>query len=109
VDRRILRLINGPAGVDGKARSVRNVDALVLTSFVLTYRMDALGIRDSCNMAEFWPIAQDQFSAAVRAGAGRILWDADPVVPFDDWLARAKEIVGMIDDMVPSSPAARAS
>jgi hypothetical protein len=105
VDRRIVGLIDGPAGVDGKARSVRNTDVLVLTSLVVTYRLDALGLRTSCNMDEFWPIARQQFSPEVKAGAGRILWDASPVVPFEDWLARAKEIVAMIDDPLPRSPA----
>jgi hypothetical protein len=103
VDRRIVGLVNGPSMADGKARSVRNTDALVLTSLVVTYRLDALGLRASCNMDEFWPIAQRQFSADTRAGAGSVLWDAAPVVPFDDWLARAKEIVGMIDSAVPGS------
>lgn len=105
VDRRIVGLMNGPAGVEGKARSVRNTDVLVLTSLVVTYRLDALGLRASCNMDEFWPIARQQFSAEVKAGAGSILWDADPVVPFEDWLARANEIVAMIDDPLPGSPA----
>lgn len=104
VDRRTVAIINGPAGVDGKAKSARNVDTLVLTSLVLTMRLDDRGLRSSCGMSEFWQIAQRQFSDALRAGAGRILWDGDPVVPFADWLARAKEIVGMIDDGKSTAP-----
>jgi len=98
VDRRIVELISGPAAIDGKAKSVRSVDVLVLTSLVVTKRLDALGLRASCPMAEFWPIALQQFSAEMKAGAGGILFDGSPIVSFDDWLGRAKEVVGMIDD-----------
>jgi hypothetical protein len=101
VDRRIISVIGGPRDADGKAKSVRNTDVLVLTSLVLTMRLDALGMRPDCNMAEFWPIAEEQLSDAVKAEAGSIMWDGDPVVPFDAWLTRAQEIVRMIDDPLP--------
>jgi hypothetical protein len=84
---------------------MRNTDALVLTSLVVAYRLDALRLRASCNLDILWPIAQRQFSADTRAGAGSVLWDAEPVVSFDVWLARAQEIVGMIDSAAPGSSA----
>lgn len=103
VDQRIFAVVEGPRDADGKAKSVRNTDVLVLTSLVLTRRLDALGMRAACNMDEFWPIAQQQLSDDVKAGAGSIMWDGDPIVPFEDWLARAEEIVRMIDDPLPAN------
>jgi len=82
---------------------------MVLTSLVVTKRLDALGLRASCTMDEFWPIALQQFSVEVKDGAGGILFDGSPVVSFDDWLVRAKQVVGMIDDGKGPPPAQTSS
>ena len=104
IDRRIVAVIRGPAVANGNAKSARNVDTLVLSSMVLRMRLDELGIRASCGLDEFWPIAEQQFSTDLRSGAGAILWDGDPVVTFDDWAVRAKDIVGMIENDLSPAP-----
>ena len=104
IDKRIVAVIHGPADASGNAKSARNVDALVLSSMVVRMRLDELGIRRSCGLDTFWPIADQQFSADLRSGAGAILWDGDPIVPFDDWAARAKDIVGMIEKDLSPAP-----
>jgi hypothetical protein len=104
VDKRIVGVIRGPADEDGNAKSARNVDALVLSSMVVRMRLDELGIRPSCGLDRFWPIAEQQFSADLRSGAGAILWDGNPVVTFNDWAARAKDIVGMIEKDLSPAP-----
>lgn len=104
IDRRIVVVIRGPADANGNAKSARNVDALVLSSMVVTMRLDQLGIRASCGLNEFWPIAEQQFSADLRSGAGAIMWDSDPVVTYADWAARAKNIVGMIENDLSPAP-----
>lgn len=97
VDRRIVAIIDGPKSVDGKAKSVRNYEALVLASTVLSLRLDALGLLPSCDMAEFWPIAQTRFSPELQAGAGDVLYDGDPASTYDQWLEATKQIIGLID------------
>jgi hypothetical protein len=104
IDKRIVAVIRGPADENGNAKSARNIDALVLSSMVVSMRLDEFGIRASCGMGEFWPIAEGQFSDDLRSGAGAILWDGDPVVTFADWAARAKDIVGMIENDVSPAP-----
>jgi len=104
IDKRIVAVIRGPADQNGKAKSARNIDALVLSSMVLRMRLDELGIRASCGLDKFWPIAEQQFSGQLRSGAGAIMWDGNPVVRFDDWAARAKDIVGMIEKDLPPAP-----
>lgn len=104
IDKRIVAVIRGPADANGSAKSARNIDALVLSSMVLNMRLEALGIRGSCGLDEFWPTAEQQFSADLRAGAGAVMWDGDPVVPFDDWATRAKDIVGIIEKNVSPAP-----
>jgi hypothetical protein len=97
VDERLVSIIAGDASVDGKARSVRSRDLLYLTGAVLAYRVDELGIRDTCQMEEFWPIAEATFSEAARSGAGSVLYDGNPTATWDDWVADAKRSVGVID------------
>jgi len=107
IDKRIVAVIRGPADADGNAKSARNIDTLVLSSMVLTKRLDSLGIRATCGLKEFWPIAEQQFSSDLRSGVGAIMWDGDPVVTFDDWAVRAKEIVGMIENDLRPAPSKR--
>ena len=71
---------------------------------VVRMRLDELGLRASCGLDEFWPIAEQQFSADLRSGAGASLWDGNPVVTFHDWAVRAKDIVGMIEKDLSPAP-----
>ena len=67
VDRRLTAVIDGPA-VDGEAKSVQQSNVLVLTSTRLSMYMDRTGLLDSCDLREFLPIAEEQFSDKLREG-----------------------------------------
>jgi hypothetical protein len=97
VDRRITTIIDGPDVVNGMAKSSRNIDALALTSTALSVHMDHLGLLNECDMPEFLPIAEHEFSDKLRAGAGEILHDADPVATYDDWYSDMQRFLGVID------------
>ena len=97
VDRRITTIIDGPGVVNGMAKSSRNIDALVLASTALSAHMDHLGLLNECDMPEFLPIAEQEFSDKLRAGAGEILHDADPVATYDDWYSDMQRFLGVID------------
>ena len=97
VDRRITTIIDGPAVVQGMAKSSRNIDALVLASTALSVHMDDLGLLNECDMPEFLPIAEQEFSDKLRSGVGEILHDADPVAMYDEWYADMQRFLGVID------------
>jgi len=97
VDRRITTIIDGPDVVNGMAKSSRNIDALVQASTALSVHMDHLGLLNECDMPEFLPIAEQEFSGKLRAGAGAILHDADPVATYDEWYADMQRFLGVID------------
>jgi hypothetical protein len=97
VDRRLTAIIDGPAVVDGKAKSAQHSDVLVLTSTRLAMYMDRLGLLERCDVPEFLPIAETQFSDKLREGAGSIIYDGDPVVSYDEWLAGVTRVIIVID------------
>jgi hypothetical protein len=97
VDRRITTIIDGPDVVNEMAKSSRNIDALALTSTALSVHMDHLGLLNECDMPEFLPIAEQEFSDKLRAGAGEILHDGNPVATYDKWYADMQRFLGVID------------
>jgi hypothetical protein len=60
-------------------------------------RMRELGIVQSCDMPEFLAAAEPQFSQRLRSGVGAALFDGDPVMTYQDWVADVKKVVRMID------------
>ena len=97
VDRRITDIIDGPEVVNGQAKSAQNTDALVLPSTALSVHLTHVGMLNECDMPEFLPIAEREFSDKLRSGAGTILYDADPVATYDDWHAKMESILLVID------------
>jgi hypothetical protein len=97
VDRRITTIIDGPDVVNEMAKSSRNIDALALTSTALSVHMDHLGLLNECDMPEFLPIAEQEFSDQLRSGAGEILHDGEPVATYDEWYSDMQRFLGVID------------
>ena len=97
VDRRLATVIDGPAVVDGEAKSARQTSVLVLASTRLSMYMDGAGLLDSCDLPEFLPIAEERFSDKLREGVGSIIYDGEPVVSYEEWLADAKRYINVID------------
>jgi hypothetical protein len=97
VDRRLAVVIDGPAVVDGEAKSARQTSVLVLASTRLSMYMDGAGLLDSCDLPEFLPIAEQQFSDKLREGVGSIIYDGEPVVSYEEWPTDAKRYINVID------------
>jgi hypothetical protein len=97
VDRRLSAVIDGPATVDGEAKSVQQTQVLVLTSTRLSMYMDRTGLLDSCDVPEFLPIAEEEFSEKLREGVGSIIYDGEPVVSYEEWLAGVEKFIAVID------------
>lgn len=98
VDGLVVSVIDGPAEVAGKRRSVLVGDALTLASVAVGLKLNDLGLLASCDVAEFLPIAEGQFSPHLRAGIGNVIFDGDPVGTEADWRARLHRAIGIIDD-----------
>ena len=98
VDRLVVSVIDGPAEVAGKRRSVLVGDALTLASVAVGLRLNDLGLLDSCDVAEFLPIAEAEFSPHLRAGIGSVIFDGEPVGTEADWRARLHRAIGIIDE-----------
>lgn len=98
VDRQVVAVIKGPAEVAGKMRSVLVGDALTLSSVAVGLRLNDLGLLPSCDVPEFLPIAEAQFTPELRAGIGNVLFDAEPVATESDWRARLARAIGIIDE-----------
>ena len=97
VDRRVTGIIDGPDVVNGQAKSARNTHALVLASTAMSEHMNHLGLLNECDMLEFLPIAEQEFSEQLRAEAGTILYDSEPVATYDDWHTNMESILLVID------------
>ena len=97
VDRRLSAVIDGPTVVDGEAKSARQTSVLVLASTRLSTYMDGAGLLDSCDLPEFLPLAEEQFSDKLREGVGSIIYDGEPVVSYEEWLAGAERFISVID------------
>ncbi len=98
VDRRIVAIIDGPATVDGEQRSVLLSEAMSLASILVGQRMIELGNHESCDVANFLPIAKRQFSEDLTAGIGGILFDGNPIGTQGDWDVVLNRYIGIIDD-----------
>ena len=97
VDQRVSGVIDGPAVVDGEQKSVQQSQVLVLTSTRLSMYMDRKGVLDGCDLPEFLPIAEEQFSDKLREGVGSIIYDGDPVASYEEWLADLEKFIAVID------------
>jgi hypothetical protein len=82
----------------GMAKSARNTDALVRASTALSEHMAHSGILDECDMPEFLPIAEREFSDKLGAEAGGIRFDGTPVATYDDWHSNMQTLLRVIDD-----------
>jgi hypothetical protein len=97
VDGRIVGIIDGPEDVGGEARSVRLKQAVVGATIDVNGRMRALDIRVDCNAEAFLDVAEAELSPSLKAGVGSVMYDGDPVVGYQEWLADVERSVRMID------------
>ena len=98
VNRSVLRIISGPDAVDGEARSVRLRQSVVLLSSLAGRHLDNVGVRSQCESARFLELGEEEFSDQLRDQVGRVMFDGDPVVPYDEWRADLARTVTSIEE-----------
>ena len=86
LDDEVIEIIEGPAGVDGEARSARLKQVMTLLAVVAGRRLDEVGIGRTCDVRAFRTIAEAEFSPQLREQVGRVMYDGDPVATYDEWL-----------------------
>lgn len=97
VDNLVREVIAGPESVGNQSRSVRLKQAVVISTIDVNDRLRILGSRTECDADAFLRAAEPHFSALLRAEVGRSMYDGDPVVGYQDWLADVAKSVKMID------------
>ena len=98
IDERAIQVINGPAVEDGKQRSSRISDVLVLSSILAGMRLDDLGLLESCDAPIFMGAARTGVSAEVMDGMGAALFDGSPVASREDWEQVLFRAIRIIDE-----------
>ncbi len=98
LDGAVMKVLDGPEAVDGQARSVLLRQALVLTTADLNIQLQALNLQAACDVPEFMAAAEPVFSGPLRARVGDSLFDGDPPMTYDDWLADVARVIRSIDD-----------
>ena len=93
-----MAVLDGPAAVAEKARSVRLREAVNITTVDMMLRLASFGLQADCDLPEFMAAAEPLFSAELRAGVGGALWDGDPAATYEEWLDDVRRVVRMIDD-----------
>lgn len=98
IDERVRPIISGPPVEDGKQRSSRISDVLVVSSVIAAMRLDDLGLLDSCDAPTFLEAADTGFSDELHDGIGATLFDGQPVATRDDWAEELLRAIRIIDE-----------
>lgn len=98
LDKAVIAILDGPAAVNGDARSSRLRQVLVVVTSDMNTRLRALGLADECDAPQFMATAEPLFTARLREGVGAALFDGDPVLTYQDWLDDVGKVLGVIDD-----------
>lgn len=98
VDVGIRAVLDGPANVDGKQRSARIGDVMVLAFVNATGHLEALGALRACSAEAFLKAAEPEFSDELRTRVGAALYDGEPSVGYDEFLAEVRNVVGVLDE-----------
>jgi len=88
---------------DGKQKSARIHDAMVLATIAAGLHMDRHGLLGTCESAAFMEIAGPAFGEPFRAGIGDALYDAAPVATWDQFLFELQRVVRVIDVDAPTA------
>jgi hypothetical protein len=98
VDTRVKEVIAGPETVDGKQRSSRILDVLVLAYVGATKHLEQSGQLGRCHAADFLAGAAPSFSEELKAGIGGALYDGDPVTTYGQFIAEVQNVIKTLDN-----------
>jgi hypothetical protein len=98
VDAHLHAVIDGPAKVDDKQRSVLIHEELVLATTTVGLRLQEVGLLGTCKVATFLPAAEREFSDALRATIGSALYDGNPVATYEQFHAEVEHVLSVLDE-----------
>ena len=104
VDRLVTATFSEPALIDGKQRSARIQDAMILASITAGMRLNDLGLLGTCKAEDFVATADPLFGDQFRAGIPSMLYDGAPTATWEQFLFDLRRAIKIID----VSPAASA-
>jgi hypothetical protein len=97
LDEAVLGVIDGPDSVDDEGRSVRLRQAIVITTIDADQHLESLDLAAGCNAEAFLATAEPLLSADLRTKVGGAMYDGDPLVPYEEWLADVRKVVAVIE------------
>lgn len=98
VDARLRAVIDGPAQVDDKQRSVLIQNELVLATTTVGLRLQKLGLLNTCKVAIFLPAAEREFSDTLKSKIGAVLYDGNPIATYEQFHAEVEYVLGVLDE-----------
>lgn len=93
---RIPPLFTGPDGVRGEGRSVRLYNVETLVFLRANIHMRDSGLAPDCDVDAFLSTVEAGLSGEVKDGVGNIMYEAMPVVEYEEWRERLTELVELI-------------
>ena len=96
VDRQIIATLDGPAVVDGEAHSSRLKTVLVISAVDADAHIETLGLAAPCDVDAFLAIAEPRFTDDLRSRVGAAMYDGEPVVSYEEWLADVEAVLGVL-------------
>jgi hypothetical protein len=97
VDAGIRAVIAGPPTADGKQRSARISDVMVLAFVRASQQLQTAGRLEGCSSADFLSAATPAFSADLKRGIGSALYDGSPEATFEQFLAEVQNVIRGLD------------
>ena len=98
LDEGVVGVLRGPAAVGDQGRGVLLHQVLIITTVDMNTRLEELGLRNTCDLAEFMATAEPVFSAELRAGVGDAMYDGLPPASYEEWLADVQKTASIISD-----------
>ncbi len=101
IDGRLRAIIEGPESVDGNGRSVRALNAVILSVTRLNEYLRDEGLIDDCSAPPLLAAAEQEFSQSLREHAGSLMTETEitgEVHGYDDWYALVLDHLGVIDE-----------
>ncbi len=96
LDRRLVAVIDGPAIVDGRARSSQALAFTILVTQRANEYLRGAGMVQACDADEFMLAAEEAFTDQLIDHAGSLVSEIEPH-DYEDWLADLREVVQVID------------
>jgi hypothetical protein len=102
IENLVTPIFSEAAVIDGKQKSARVHDALVLATITAGLHLDDRKLLGACKSADFVALADKGFSQAFRDGLPAVLYDDAPTATWDQFLFELQRAIVVID--VPASP-----